>query len=141
MKAEKTTERQGLRRDPRAGFTLIEVLAAMIILAVGLLGLQSLSIYAARSVILAERQSEYTLVASRHLEAALDSLSRQEPVACGTSTWPAGINTDRVRRTVSGAARERAVTVQVVPDSASQAVRPRLFELQTHVYLPNASSC
>lgn len=50
------------------GFTLIEVLAAMIVLAVGLLAVQALGIGAVRSVNRAEQQSEVTAAVVAVLE-------------------------------------------------------------------------
>lgn len=55
-------------RTDQAGFTLIEVLVAMLILAVGLLGLEALGIGAARTITRAEEQSEFTMVATRIME-------------------------------------------------------------------------
>lgn len=55
-------------RTSEQGFTLIEVLIAMLILAVGLLGLEALGIGAARSIAMAEEKSEFTMVATRHME-------------------------------------------------------------------------
>ena len=45
------------------GFTLIEVVVAMVILALGLLGLEALGIGAARSIATADRQSGYATIA------------------------------------------------------------------------------
>lgn len=50
------------------GFTLIEVLVAMVVLAVGLLAVQALGIGAARSVSRAEQQSEVTAAVVAALE-------------------------------------------------------------------------
>jgi prepilin-type N-terminal cleavage/methylation domain-containing protein len=55
-------------RADRAGFTLVEVLIAMVVLAVGLLALESLAIGASRKIATANRMTEYTLVASQQLE-------------------------------------------------------------------------
>lgn len=55
-------------RGGRAGFTLVEVLIAMVVLAVGLLALESLAIGASRKIATANRMTEYTLVASQQLE-------------------------------------------------------------------------
>lgn len=131
-----------LLRNPQAGFTLIEVLAAMIILAVGLLSLGAMGIYGARSVTLAERQSEYTLAATRHLEAAVDSVDRLgTAIPCGVTTWSAGTGVDLVRRTISGSAGQRALLVEVVPDPESGAVRPQTYRLATSLYVPDAPAC
>ncbi|WP_420126920.1 type IV pilus modification PilV family protein [Longimicrobium sp.] len=55
-------------RADRGGFSLIEVLIAMVVLAVGLLALESLAIGASRSIATANRMTEYTLIASQQLE-------------------------------------------------------------------------
>ena len=75
-----------LRRRPagREGFTLIEVLIAMVILAVGLLALESMGIGAARLVARADRESEYTALATAELEAALSRFRATGAVAPGT---------------------------------------------------------
>lgn len=64
------TEAAGPRSD-RGGFTLVEVLIAMLILAVGLLGLEAMAIGASRSIAAANRMTEYTLIASQQLETVL----------------------------------------------------------------------
>lgn len=60
------------RRRGREGFTLVEVLVAMVILAVGLLALEAMGIGAARMVARADRESELTALASDRLERALN---------------------------------------------------------------------
>jgi type IV pilus assembly protein PilV len=57
------------RRD--AGFSLIEVLVAMVILAVGLLAIEAMAIGAARQIASANHTTEYTLLASGQLEAEI----------------------------------------------------------------------
>jgi prepilin-type N-terminal cleavage/methylation domain-containing protein len=56
------------RRIAEAGFTLIEVLVAMVILSVGLLGVEALGIGAARSVVKAEDQTRLATAATRAME-------------------------------------------------------------------------
>lgn len=75
-------------RGGREGFTLIEVLIAMVILAVGLLGLQAMSIGAARMVAKADRHSEFTTMATSELETALNQFRQTGTVT--TSTRPVG---------------------------------------------------
>ena len=78
MKTEPTGPR---RRDARGGFTLIEVLIALVILSVGLLGLEALGIGAARMVNLAQRQSEWAALGTQYLEAALADIREGNDVA------------------------------------------------------------
>lgn len=72
-----TSDRPGPASE--AGFTLIEVLMAMLILAVGLLGLEALGIGAARSVTRADRQDETTLAAARVMEERIQEIRRTAP--------------------------------------------------------------
>ncbi len=69
---------------PEGGFTLIEVLVAMLILAVGLLGLEALGIGAARSIALAAEQSDAAMVATRVMEDRMLEI-RREPGAVGVA--------------------------------------------------------
>ncbi len=66
-----------------AGFSLIEVLIAMVILSVGLLALEGLSIGAARVTAHASRRSLYTEQATDVLERSLSSLREGQAVAGG----------------------------------------------------------
>jgi prepilin-type N-terminal cleavage/methylation domain-containing protein len=58
----------------RAGFTLIEVLVAMVLLGIGLMSVQAMGVAAARSVALAERNTEYAFAASQRVESILDEV-------------------------------------------------------------------
>jgi type IV pilus assembly protein PilV len=66
-----------------AGFSLIEVLIAMVILSVGLLALEGLSIGAARTTAHASRRSLYTEQATDALERSLSALREGQAVAGG----------------------------------------------------------
>ena len=68
-----------------AGFSLIEVLIAMVILSVGLLALEGLSIGAARVTAHASRRSLYTERATDALERSLRALREGQAVAGGDS--------------------------------------------------------
>jgi prepilin-type N-terminal cleavage/methylation domain-containing protein len=59
------------------GFTLIEVLAAMVILAVGLLSLEALGIGAARSLAVAETKNEIVSSATTMMEEGQQAIRRQ----------------------------------------------------------------
>jgi prepilin-type N-terminal cleavage/methylation domain-containing protein len=123
---------RSLRRSER-GFTLIEVLVAMVILAVGLMGLQALGIGASRMVTRAERQSEYTVQASRALEATLDSLRRGSTPATSAQWVSAG--GDTIRRTITTTGKLRSVRVAVRPNR-SRPARPDTFSIISDVFLP-----
>lgn len=119
------------------GFTLIEVLVAMVLLAVGLLGLEALAIGASRSIALAEKQSEYANVASRYLEVALDSI-RTAPTQVTTAVLtgtdlPEG---DTIRRTVTPSGTGLyTVRLEILP-ARSGALRPDTFTLEASAYVP-----
>jgi type IV pilus modification protein PilV len=57
-----------------AGFSLLEVLVAMVILSVGLLALEGVAVGAARTTAHASRRSLYTAVATDRLERTLSAL-------------------------------------------------------------------
>jgi type IV pilus modification protein PilV len=60
----------------QAGFSLIEVLIAMVILAVGLLAVEALGIGAARSVQRARVQSAYSALATDELERTMAAITQ-----------------------------------------------------------------
>jgi len=88
---------------PRAGFSLIEVLIAMVILAVGLLAIEAMAIGASRMVAGGDRNTEYALLATQRLETQL--------MRVRTTT----LNPQASDSTVNG------VRVQVVPTSTAVA--------------------
>jgi type IV pilus modification protein PilV len=88
--------------SPRAdaGFSLIEVLIAMIILSVGLLALESLGIGAARSVRRAQVQSNYSATAQSLMERTLVRIGTAPDVAIADTSYT-GSSGERVFRTAS----------------------------------------
>lgn len=121
-------------KGPEAGFTLIEVLAAMIILAVGLLALEALGIGAARMVTVADRQSGYATLGSDSLESALHQLRRGSVPSQFCITFGRG---DRLSRAVvfpnSSMAR---VTVRAIPPQDSYSAPRQDFQVASSVFLP-----
>lgn len=116
-----------LPRTGREGFTLVEVLMAMLILAVGLLGLEALGIGAARSVNRASKQSSFAVMASDTLERTLNRIRRDDAPAAGTTSYAVGTagrqDTLRVQieRQAAGTARLLyKVNVTVVPYPGSK---------------------
>jgi prepilin-type N-terminal cleavage/methylation domain-containing protein len=113
----------------RDGFTLIEVLVAMVILAVGLLGLEALGIGAARSVALAERNSRAAEVAQRYLEDAIVQLRAGDvPGECDNVLLANGM---RVAREVVPGERS-SVTVTILPRSGGVAAQP--YTITSYVF-------
>lgn len=101
--------------DGREGFSLVEVLVAMVILAIGLLALEALGIGAARAVARADAQSEYTALATQRMEETLMRVRQNlavttGPVVVGSTT----VTTDLVPETV-GTRRVYTVTITVAP--------------------------
>jgi hypothetical protein len=121
-------------RDRREGSTLVEVLAAMLILAIGLLGLEALGIRAARSIAMADRQSMYATIASDSLESALDQLRRQSvPAQFCRTDLPFG---DHLSRSVDLATPGVAtVLIRVIPNPASINAPTNPFEITSSLFL------
>jgi prepilin-type N-terminal cleavage/methylation domain-containing protein len=90
------------RRD--AGFTLIEVLIAMVILSVGLLALEGMAVGAARTVAASSRRSVYAEAATDAMERTLGSLREGQAVAGGSSYLrdPSGANAATLIITAAG---------------------------------------
>jgi prepilin-type N-terminal cleavage/methylation domain-containing protein len=130
------TETRGIGEE---GFTLVEVLAAMIILAVGLLGLEALGIGAARSIALADRQSEYATVTSDSLESALRQLRSGTVPLQFCTTLRRG---DQLSREITFPSGGNVITVTVtaIPDPASFYAPKSPFEVSSSVFLPNNSA-
>lgn len=112
------------RIDPpsdRGGFTLVEVLIAMLILAVGLLGLEAMAIGASRTIATANRMTEYTLIASQQLETVLEQArSGQNPGPSVTELdngTTIDIDVDTDPQGAAGTLYQVRVTVTPHPDS------------------------
>ena len=114
----------------RRGFTLIEVLIALVLLAVGLLALQALGVSAARSTAWAERNDRAAEVAIRYLEESLLDLRHARVPAQLCLTTEKG---DRVSRMVS-VAEPRRPTVEVAVTPRASDSRP--YIIRTWAYSP-----
>jgi type IV pilus modification protein PilV len=124
-----------------AGFTLIEVLIAMVILAIGLLAVEALGIGAARTVQRARVQSAYTALATDEMEqvmatidndpdSEIDDLEYEVPAGNGaasgaqvtrTATFAAIANTRPTGRT---SLNLWTVVVSVRPPAGSSLIAP-----------------
>lgn len=118
----------------RGGFTLIEVLVALVILAVGLLALEALGIGAARMVNKARRQSEYLAVATSELERVTGLLRSNQNPAGGTTPVRGGT----MRTTVTSANNLWTVTVVVTPTRSDALVGTNQpVTISANVFRPN----
>ena len=122
------------------GFTLIEVLAAMLVLAIGLLGLQALGIGAARSIVRADHQTELAAIATATIEA------RQQAIRSN----PGGVTTGESCDTDDDTGIDLCVDVQsrasapALPAGSAmvtvQAIHPLMssdtFSISSYVYDP-----
>jgi prepilin-type N-terminal cleavage/methylation domain-containing protein len=119
-----TTDRaRGAGED---GFTLIEVLIAMVILSVGLLGLEALGVGASRMVSRAERQGALVAVASDTLERTLSRFRTDASAAALPNVDQAFLTSrnDTIRVSVTGAGtRLRTVSVTAIPSPSSVVLR------------------
>ncbi len=103
-------------RSGREGFTLVEVLVAMVILAIGLLALEALGIGAARAVARADVQSEYTALATARVEETLVRIRQGLPLNTGVLDAAGGATvTTEVVPALVGGRQTFTVTVTVDP--------------------------
>jgi prepilin-type N-terminal cleavage/methylation domain-containing protein len=125
------------KRSRRAeGFTLIEVLVAMVLLAIGLMALQGMGIMAIKSVGFAERNTRAAAMASEWTEDGLNILrSNLQPEAFSCTL----ANGDQVERTLDVANPNLPrVTVTVTPEPRGGTPQP--YALSSSVFLPNGVS-
>ncbi|HEX6925331.1 MAG TPA: prepilin-type N-terminal cleavage/methylation domain-containing protein [Longimicrobiaceae bacterium] len=128
------------RMQAEGGFTLIEVLAAMLVLAIGLMGLQALGIGAARSIVRADFQSEAAAAATTAMEARQQSI-RANPGAVATGESCDSDPVNEVSVCVRVETRTGAPSLPVGTARVTvRAIHPRLpqdtFTVTSYVYDP-----
>jgi prepilin-type N-terminal cleavage/methylation domain-containing protein len=116
------------------GFSLIEVMVAMVILSFGIMALQSVMMTAIRSMAMAERQASFAAHAADSLESALYSLRSGTPTSqfC-VSLPPFG---DQLSRRISVEDNVATVSVAVIPSRSEGPYPPRPLELASSIFLP-----
>ncbi len=130
-------------RAPRGneGFTLIEVMIAMVILAVGLLSLEALGIGAARVVTLSEKQGRYATLAASTMESMRNEIRNAPaalPIDQTTKVLLVGGDTAVVKREASRqAVRQARLIVTVSPSgSGPRLVRAAPVVLNSYLFDP-----
>jgi Tfp pilus assembly protein PilV len=104
-------------KRPRAtgGFTIIEVLIAFVILAIGLLALEGLGIGAARMVTRAQRLSDYNNFATSKLEETLSLIRQGTTPSSSSGSFSGGTWVVTPGSSAMGTATLRTVTVSIRP--------------------------
>lgn len=119
------------------GFTLVEVLIAMVILSVGLLGLEALGIGASRMLVRAEKESRASTLAATSLERGLaEARTTPNPVPRSSCSAQAasGDTVCIAIASIAGVADSRRVTVTIRPKRG--AVPVDTFVVSSTVYDP-----
>jgi type II secretory pathway component PulJ len=121
----------------RAGATLVEVVVAMVLLAVGLLALQAMGMAALHSVGVAERNSRAVAMASRYLEEALEQLRQDRLPAPFACTLASG---DEIARVVVEVGDPQLVEVRVQVTPETRGATPQPYTVSAYVFSPRGFS-
>jgi prepilin-type N-terminal cleavage/methylation domain-containing protein len=132
--------------DPRAalarrGYTLVEVLVAMVILAVGVLLLQAGAIAAARAVVFADKQTDYAMAASASMERLRYRVTTGQTVAPFTESRGIAVGGGRDSATVTDSVTrvaddKRLLVVRVTARGTKTYARPGTLRVTAYVYNP-----
>lgn len=112
---------------------MLEVLFALVLLGIGIMGLQALGIASARTLGQAEIRSEYAMAATQELEKGLFSARQGNCVTPSPNTVTLQ-NGDVVTTDLAGVNAGGTCTVTVTVTSASGALGT--YTLTANVYLP-----
>jgi prepilin-type N-terminal cleavage/methylation domain-containing protein len=132
-----TDTRTGLPRD---GYTLVEVMVAMVILAIGVLLLQAGAIAAARAVVFADKQTDYAMAAASSMEKLrYDVLVPPGGIGTATRSTNIAVGGGRDSATVVDsvtyvAARKRLLVVRVNPRGSRTYARPPSLRITAYLY-------
>jgi prepilin-type N-terminal cleavage/methylation domain-containing protein len=126
------------------GFTIVEVLVALVVLCFGLLALEALSVVVARGITRAERESEWALAAGARAEQALDSLRTgclgAHPLAI-VELRGAASGRDTLLREITEAEGLYTVQLAMRPARGDGRARPGTFTLRADAFLPDRPAC
>ncbi|MDR0788303.1 MAG: prepilin-type N-terminal cleavage/methylation domain-containing protein [Gemmatimonadota bacterium] len=117
------------------GFTLIEVMVALLVVTVGLMGVQASGVIASRTLAMADQQTRYTTRMAHSLESALAELRRGGVPApfCEETKWG-----DQIWLSVDfSGAPLAAVSVRMTRPGADPAME---FAMRGAVFLPDNHS-
>jgi type IV pilus modification protein PilV len=112
-----------------AGFTLIEVLIAMVILSVGLLALEALAVGAARTTASSSRRSRYAEAATDTLERTLSRL--REGQGSASSSYTLLDNSGRAAATVTITVTDGGALAAPSPPNRRWDVSVRVIPINT----------
>jgi type IV pilus assembly protein PilV len=131
-------------RRSDSGFTLIEILVALIILSIGLLGLEALGIGAARTLAMSEKQSEFTTIAATSMEELRASVINSPAVLTAGDSTTRVVATQGDTAVVTRVLQPRGngharLTVRVRPRSTrtGKIVQARPVQLDSYLFDTN----
>jgi type IV pilus modification protein PilV len=124
------------------GFTLLEVLVALILLAVGLLGLQALGISAAQATARAEQNSRAAAIATEQMETVLRQIRANQQPTQRCETFSTGYRISvRIDTDSPHSANGPFVTVEVTPRGSTAPYMLESYAFSLSAVAPTGSAC